>query len=61
LAPGPPLSEPAPGDLEDMEVVVVPLARISAYVRRGEVAQFSSAAALAIADLMLRSRASEAR
>jgi len=55
------VSEPASGDLEEMEVVAVPLAEITAYVRRGEVVQLSSAAALAIADQMLRSRASEAR
>lgn len=55
------VSEPASGDLEDMEVVPAPLAEISAYVRRGEVVQLSSAAALALADQMLRSRASEAR
>jgi len=51
------VSEPASGDLEDMEVVAVPLADISEYIRRGEIVQLSSAAALAIADQMLRSRA----
>jgi ADP-ribose pyrophosphatase len=55
------VSEPASGDLEEMEVVAVPRAEISDYVRRGEVVQLSSAAALAIADQTLRSRASEAR
>jgi len=55
------VSEPASGDLEEMEVVPVPLAEISAYLRRGEVVQLSSAAALAIADQMLRPRASKAR
>jgi len=54
------VSEPASGDLEEMEVVVVPLAEISEYVRRGELVQLSSAAALAIAVLMLRSPASPA-
>ena len=54
------VSEPASGDLEEMEVVAVPLAEISGYVRRGEVVQLSSAAALAIADQTLRPRASEA-
>jgi ADP-ribose diphosphatase len=54
------LSEPAPGDLEEMEVVIVPLAEINEYLRRGDVVQLSSAAALAIADQMLRSRASRA-
>ena len=54
------VSEPASGDLEEMEVVVVPLAEISEYVRRGEVVQLSSAAALTIAVQLLRSRASPA-
>ena len=54
------VSEPASGDLEEMEVVAVPLAEISEYVRRGEIVQLSSAAALAIAEQMLRSRASGA-
>jgi ADP-ribose diphosphatase len=54
------LSEPASGDLEEMEVVIVPLAEISEYLRRGEIVQLSSAAALAIAVLMLRSQASPA-
>jgi len=48
------VSEPASGDLEEMEVVAVPLGEISAYVRRGEVVQLSSAAALALAEQMLR-------
>ena len=51
------VSEPASGDLEDMEVVAVPLAEISEYIRRGDIVQLSSAAALAIADQMLRPRA----
>jgi hypothetical protein len=38
-----------------MEVVLVPLDEISEYVRRGEVVQLSSAAALALAGLELRS------
>ena len=54
------VSEPASGDLEEMEVVIVPLAEISEYVRRGEVVQLSSVAALAIAEQTLRSRASGA-
>ncbi len=54
------VSEPASGDLEEMEIVIVPLAEISEYVRRGEVVQLSSVAALAIAEQMLRSRASGA-
>jgi len=55
------VSEPASGDLEEMEVVTVPRGEVSEYVRRGEIVQLSSAAALAIADQMLRPRASEAR
>jgi ADP-ribose pyrophosphatase len=55
------VSEPASGDLEEMEVVAVPVAEISGYVGRGEVVQLSSAAALAIADQKLHPRASEAR
>lgn len=55
------VSEPASGDLEEMDVVLVPLAEISEYVRRGEVVQLSSAAALAIALGMLRPPASPAR
>ncbi len=55
------VSEPASGDLEEMEVVPVPLAEINEYVRRGEIVQLSSAAALAIAEQTLRSRASRAR
>ncbi len=43
--------EPAPGDLEEIEVVLVPRARVSELLGRGEVAQLSSAAALAIAIL----------
>ena len=55
------VAEPASGDLEEMEVVLVPLAEISGYVRRGEVVQLSSAAALAIAVQMLGSPPSAAR
>jgi ADP-ribose pyrophosphatase len=55
------VAEPASGDLEEMEVVVVPLAEITEYVRRGEVVQLSSAAALAISALMLGSPPSPAR
>jgi ADP-ribose pyrophosphatase len=51
-------SEPASGDLEEMEIVIVPLAEVSEHVRRGEVVQLSSAAALALAEQKLRSRAS---
>jgi ADP-ribose pyrophosphatase len=52
------VSEPASGDLEEMEIFIVPLAEISDHVRRGEVVQLSSAAALALAEQKLRSRAS---
>ncbi|MGH2473446.1 MAG: NUDIX hydrolase [Candidatus Limnocylindria bacterium] len=55
------VSEPASGDLEEMEIVVVPLGEVSEYVRRGEVVQLSSAAALALAVVELRSRDSGAR
>lgn len=51
------VSEPASGDLEEMETVIVPLAEVRGYLRRGEVVQLSSAAALALAALELRSRA----
>jgi ADP-ribose pyrophosphatase len=49
------VAEPESGDLEEMEVVLVPRDQISEYVRRGEVVQLSSAAALALAALELRS------
>jgi ADP-ribose pyrophosphatase len=52
------VSEPASGDLEEMEIFIVPLAEVSDHVRRGEVVQLSSAAALALAEQKLRSRAS---
>jgi ADP-ribose pyrophosphatase len=53
--------EPASGDLEEMETVIVPFGEISDYLRRGEIVQLSSAAALALAELELRSRGSRAR
>ena len=55
------VAKPASGDLEEMEIVVVPFAELSEYVRRGEVVQLSSAAALALAEQTLRSRGSGAR
>lgn len=55
------VTEPAAGDLEEIEPVVVPLADISEHLRRGEVVQLSSAAALALAGFEFRSRGSEAR
>lgn len=45
----------ASGDLEEMEVVIAPLGEVSDYLRRGEVVQLASAAALALALLELRS------
>ena len=53
-------AEPASGDLEEMEIVTVPHAEVSNYVQRGEIVQLSSAAALALAELELRSRGPEA-
>lgn len=55
------VAEPASGDLEEMEVVIAPVGEVSEYVRRGEVVQLSSAAALALGLLELRSRGSAAR
>jgi ADP-ribose pyrophosphatase len=52
------LTEPASGDLEEMEIVVLPRAEVSDRVRHGEIVQLSSVAALALAEQMLRSRAS---
>jgi ADP-ribose diphosphatase len=49
------MGEPSSGDLEDIEVVLVAWSEIEALVRRGEVAQLSSAAALALALLTKRS------
>jgi ADP-ribose diphosphatase len=55
------VTEPASGDLEEMEIVGVPLADVIEHVRRGEVVQLSSAAALALAVTELRSRGPAAR
>jgi ADP-ribose pyrophosphatase len=44
------VSDPASGDLEEIKIVPTPLAEISELLRRGEIAQLSSAAALALAD-----------
>jgi len=49
------LSEPASGDLEEMEVVVLPRGEVSDRVQRGEIVQLSSVAALALAEQKLRS------
>lgn len=55
------VAEPASGDLEEMEVVVASVDDVSEYVRRGEVVQLASAAAIALGLLELRSRGSQAR
>lgn len=55
------VGEPASGDLEEMEIVVVPLAEISERVRRGDVVLLSSVAALALAEQTLRSRGTRPR
>jgi ADP-ribose pyrophosphatase len=52
------VGEPASGDLEEMEIVFVPLPEVMARVRRGEVVLLSSATALALAVAELE-RASE--
>jgi ADP-ribose diphosphatase len=49
------VAEPASGDLEEMEVVVGPLEDVTEYLRRGEVVQLASAAALALGLVELRS------
>ena len=54
-------TEPASGDLEEMESVIIPLAEVSGYLRRGEVVQLASAAALALAESALRSGGPRAR
>ena len=46
----------ASGDLEEMEILLVPLHDVMSLVLRGEVAQLSSAAALALAAVFLRDR-----
>ena len=43
------VSEPASGDLEEIEVVVTALPEVSEILNRGEISQLSSAAALALA------------
>jgi ADP-ribose pyrophosphatase len=55
------VTAPASGDLEEMEVVIAPVGEISEYVRRGEIVQLASAAAIALGLLELRSRGSGAR
>ena len=51
------VTEPASGDLEEMEILLVPLHDVMALLLRGEIAQLSSAAALALATLELEPRA----
>ena len=51
------VTEPASGDLEEMEILLVPLRDVVALLLRGEIAQLSSAAALALATLELEPRA----
>jgi len=48
------IAEPASGDLEEIEVVLVPGTEITELLLRGEVAQLSSAAGLALAVAFLR-------
>ncbi|TMC79535.1 MAG: NUDIX hydrolase [Chloroflexi bacterium] len=50
------IAEPASGDLEEMEILLVPLHDVMSLLLRGEVAQLSSAAALALAAVFLRDR-----
>jgi ADP-ribose pyrophosphatase len=50
------VGEPASGDLEDIEVALVTLSELEDLLRRGEIVQLSSAAALALAVLAKRSR-----
>ena len=47
------VSEPASGDLEEIEVVTVPRAQITQVLRRGEIVQLSSVAAVALATVLL--------
>ena len=47
------VSEPASGDLEEIEVVTAPRAQITQVLRRGEIVQLSSAAAIALATVLL--------
>ena len=55
------VAEPASGDLEEMETLVVPLAEIAGRLRAGEIAQLSSAAALALGVLELSRPAATGR
>ena len=55
------VTQPASGDLEEMEIRLVPLRDVISLVLRGEVAQLSSAAALALAFAVLNERGSPSR
>ena len=55
------VAEPASGDLEEMEVVTLPLASVDDLLARGEIPQLSSAATLALAMAALRRGASPLR
>jgi len=55
------VAEPASGDLEEMEILLVPLAEIAGRLRAGEIAQLSSAAALALGVLELSRPAATGR
>jgi len=47
------VSEPASGDLEEIEVVSIPRVQITQVLRRGEIVQLSSVAAVALATVLL--------
>ena len=51
------IAEPASGDLEEMEIVLVPVRHAMSLVSHGDVAQLSSAAALGLAVAVLEGRA----
>ena len=55
------VAEPASGDLEEMEILLVPLAEIAGRLGAGEIAQLSSAAALALGVLELSRPAATGR
>ena len=55
------VAEAASGDLEEMEVLVIPVRDVMPLIQRGEVAQLSSAAALALGAAALEERGSPRR
>jgi ADP-ribose pyrophosphatase len=55
------VAEPASGDLEEMQILLVPLRDVMPLVLRGEIVQLSSAAARALAAAALEERASPPR